>query len=300
MKYIEIGSANIAYRTYGSGKINLVIMHGLNSCSAEWWQIAKKLSDRFTVLVYDRPGYGSSASSKAERCPMNIAIELKQLLDKLCSEKKIILIGHSQGGLYAQQFARLYPDMVKGIILLDPLSANDNEFHKSFTLEECKKSGIDKLGTLKTAKLLTRIGLGFVLKPLFRKAPPFYYYKGFSKEAEGYLLNALTKSKQYETAINEYESAHVEENIRHLKSSDGFPDIPLILITHGSKFSIEESVYYGSPKELACAVEDKWLGLMSEYLDFSSKSKHVVAQNSSHFMHLTEFELLENELNAFI
>jgi hypothetical protein len=190
--------------------------------------------------------------------------------------------------------------MVKGIILLDPLSANDNEFHKSFTPEECKKSGIDKLQTLKTTKFLTLIGLGFALKPLFKKAPPFYYYKGFSKEAEGYLLNALSRAKQYETAIHEYECAHIEENIRHLKSKNGFPDVPLILITHSSRFSIEESIYYGSPKELASVVENKWQQLMSEYLSFSSKSKHIVAQNSSHFMHLTEFELLENELNALI
>lgn len=27
------------------------------------------------------------------------------------NEKKFILLAHSQGGLYAQQFARTYPDM---------------------------------------------------------------------------------------------------------------------------------------------------------------------------------------------
>jgi len=52
----------------------------------------------------------------------------------LDSRERIILL-HS----LAQQFARLYPDMVKGIVLLDPLSANDNQFKQQLTEKSIKK-----------------------------------------------------------------------------------------------------------------------------------------------------------------
>ena len=52
------------------------------------------------------------------------------------NEKKFILLAHSQGGLYAQQFARTYPDMFGGIVFVDPLSANDNRYKKVYFKRE--------------------------------------------------------------------------------------------------------------------------------------------------------------------
>ncbi|WP_442944903.1 alpha/beta fold hydrolase [Oribacterium sp. C9] len=40
---------------------------------------------------------------------------------ELPCKSKIIILAHSQGGLYAQQFARLYPNMIRGIVFVDPL-----------------------------------------------------------------------------------------------------------------------------------------------------------------------------------
>lgn len=59
------------------------------------------------------------------RSPKNIAVELHTLLQNLPCSSKVTLLAHSQGGLYAQQFARMYPDMVSGIVFVDPLSAKD-------------------------------------------------------------------------------------------------------------------------------------------------------------------------------
>ena len=49
---------------------------------------------------------------------------------------QITILAHSQGGLYAQQFARLYPEMVEKLVLLDLLSANDNRFKSELSKRE--------------------------------------------------------------------------------------------------------------------------------------------------------------------
>lgn len=301
MEMIDINSAKLAYKIFGRGKIDVVIETALNSCSAEWWHLAEKLANKHTVLVYERAGYGLSFESNLKRSPKNISDELFQILEELNSTEKIILIGHSQGGLYVQQFARLYPQFVKGLVLIDPLSANDNNFKALLSPEEYKKSGVDKLQSLKIAFILTKLKLGFFFIPLLKKAPPFYYYHDFSKDATKYILNSLTASKQYKTAIEEYIVSHQEEEIKDLKVKGDFPDIPLTLITHSSKIEVDEIIYYGgATKEEAEIVEMIWQNLMKEYLGFSSKSKYIQAQRSSHYIHLTEFEIIESALDEML
>jgi len=301
MKYIDIKDARLAYRVFGSGKINIVVETALNSCSAEWWHIGQELSEEYTVLVYDRPGYGTSSASQLERTPEHTADELFQLISKLDTDKELVFIGHSQGGLYVQQFARLHPELVKGVILIDPLSANDNTFKTLLTPDEYKKSGVDKLQAYKIGKILTTLKLGFLFKPLLKKAPPFYYYPHFSRETTKYILSALTKPKQYQTAIEEYILSHKKEAIENLKSKSDFPEVPIILITHTSAIAIEESMYYGDiTKELAEKVEGIWQDLMKEYLSFSNNSKLIQAEKSGHYVHLSEPEILFSALSEIM
>jgi pimeloyl-ACP methyl ester carboxylesterase len=294
--FAEIRSARLAYKIFGSGKIDVVIESALGACIGEWFDIAEKLSASHTVLLYERAGMNFSGKSSKERTPLNIAQELHELLELLPHSDKIIIIAHSQGGLYAQQFARLYPEKIRGLILLDPLSANDNEFKNLLTPNEFKKSGVDKFSRLGIPKAMAKMHLGFLIKALMKSAPPFYYYD-FEAETKEYILNSLTKVSTYETAMDEYKLSHDEKYITGLKSKGGFPDIPLILITHTSELAAKETMDFGSAsKEMADKIENIWQDIMKEYLTFSSKSGFVQAKKSCHYIHLTEPELVENAL----
>ena len=113
------------------------------------------------------------------RSPKHIAVELHTLLTKLPCKSNIILLEHSQGGLYAQQFARMYPDMVRGIVFVDPLSASDNTYKSVFlTAKEQKKSGFDKSENFVIMRKMASRNLGFVIKLIMRKAPPLFRQTG--------------------------------------------------------------------------------------------------------------------------
>lgn len=292
MQYKNTDNIHQAYQIFGRGKINLVIEIGLGATAGEWWHIAKMLSAEYTVLLYER-----NRNTAIDHTPQNIAKELYILLKQLDCEEKITLVAHSQGGLYAQQFVRLYPHMVKGLLLIDPLSADDNKYKTLLTPEEQKKSGFDKSANLVIMNKLAKLHLGFFIKAMMKKAPPFYYYSGFSKDASDYILSSITKPALYMAALEEYRLAHNEENVRPLKEKYDFPDIPLVLITHTSEFSINEIVEFGrTSAELAKKVEDLWQSLMKEYLSFSRNTKYIQAQNSGHYIHLTEPNLITEGL----
>ena len=290
---IAIEGQNIFYRIFGEGDIDLVIEMGLGAVAGEWWHIAEQLSKQFTVLLYER---GRNITKTCS--PKNIAEELHALLSALPCKSRITFLAHSQGGLYAQQFARMYPDMVRGIVFVDPLSANDNKFKTVFlTDKDQKKSGFDKSENLVIMKKMASWHLGFVIKLIMRKAPPFYYYDQFSPEAKKYILDELTKKELYDAALEEYRLAHDEKEICQLKEKGDFPRIPIVLITHGSEFEIKEIMEFGqTTKEFAEKVEELWQSLMQEYLTFSEQSVLLRADNSGHYIHLTDFEVIMQAL----
>jgi pimeloyl-ACP methyl ester carboxylesterase len=289
----EIEGQNISYCIFGGGDIDLVIEMGLGAVAGEWWHIAGQLSKQFTVLLYERGRNISRA-----RSPKNIAEELHALLMELSCKNKITFLAHSQGGLYVQQFARMYPDMIRGIVFIDPLSANDNTYRSVFlTAEEQKKSGFNKSESFVIMKKMASWHLGSLIKLIMRKAPPFYYYDHFSPEAKKYILNELTKAELHDTALEEYRLAHEEKEICQLKEKGDFPQIPIVLITHGSEFEIKEIMEFGrTTKEFAVKVEELWQSLMQEYLTFSEQSVLLRADNSGHYIHLTDFDVIMQAL----
>ena len=288
------------FRIMGQEPVKFVIEMGLGACVEEWNILTHCLKDKGGVLVYERAGIGRSKSSDSLRTPDTIAKELHELLGTVNHDTKIILIAHSQGGLYAQQYIRMYPKEVKGLILIDPLSAKDFVFKEQLTKKEYKKSGVDKSDNLLILEKMVNLKLGWLVKKMMKNVPPLYYAE-FSKEDADAILNSYTNKEHLKTCYQEYICAHDKKNLQGLINKGDFPNIPLTLITHSSKFAIEESMQFGNnSREFASRIEDMWQGIMKEYLDFSTMSTFLQAEHSSHYIHLTEPELIVREAERML
>lgn len=281
------------YKIFGEKPVEIVIEMGLGSCMSEWFPMARQLSQEYGVLVYERAGINKSAASTDVRTPKNIAQELYHLLNEVEHCERIILIAHSQGGLYAQQFCRLYPDLVEMVVLLYPLSAEDSRFKEKLTKKEYERSGVDKSLSFRVMKIFAKLKLGFVAKKMLKNAPPIYYYDGFSEEERNDILGCTDSVIHASTVLDEYYTSHDPEAIKGLAEKDGFPNIPLILITHTSELAIEENMKFGNnTKEFAEKIEGMWQEIMKGYLKYSDKSRWIQAKNSTHYIHLQEPEII--------
>ena len=285
------------YTIFGSKTVDVVIEMGLGACIAEWESLARELGKNHGVLVYERAGINHSDKSDKERTPTNIAEELKRLIDEIPHEKKIVIIGHSQGGMYASEFCGIYPEIVKGLILLDPLSIEDNRFKKELTARELKKSGADKSKNFMILEVLAKLGLKNVVKKVMSQAPPFYY-AGFSEEQKEDILNSLVNITHLNTCREEYRLAHDDEALRNMVSKDKYPDIPIILVTHSSEEAIRENMEFGrNSRSFAVRIEQLWQEIMKVYLDYSERAIWMQAKKSTHYIHLTEPELIIESVN---
>lgn len=78
----------------------------------------------YRVISYDRSGFGKSELGPADLTALGEVQILRKCIDSLKLKKKIILVGHSYGGFLIQLFTREYPDLVKGLVLIDPMNVN--------------------------------------------------------------------------------------------------------------------------------------------------------------------------------
>jgi pimeloyl-ACP methyl ester carboxylesterase len=107
-----VAGTTIHYETAGEGR------PGIGSNSRSWHRQLEELSRDFHVIAWDAPGYGRSSDPEGRPSMGYYAVKLGGLLDQL-QLNRIHLLGHSFGGVVAQEFYRLYPERVSRLILAD-------------------------------------------------------------------------------------------------------------------------------------------------------------------------------------
>lgn len=107
----------------------MVFLHGLGSSGRYWQAIITELKTGKQVS-YDLLGFGESAKPRPFK--YSLADQAKALRASLRTDlpfKKVILVGHSMGGLVALQFALLYPNKVKKLVLTNvPVLLSTQDF----------------------------------------------------------------------------------------------------------------------------------------------------------------------------
>ena len=115
MMIINIKNIDVNYIQYGSGKKNIVLLHGWGQNIEMMDPIGKRLEKEATITIIDLPGHGESSEPKEELTIYDYCEIVKELLDSL-KIKNPILIGHSFGGRISIIYASLYK--VEKLILL--------------------------------------------------------------------------------------------------------------------------------------------------------------------------------------
>ncbi|KQP37151.1 alpha/beta fold hydrolase [Pseudorhodoferax sp. Leaf274] len=98
----------------------VVFQSGLGDGHASWSAVLHALPAQHAAIVADRPGYGDSPGRDGSRSACRIAEEQHALLHQAGLRPPYVLVGHSLGGLYQYVYARMYPQDVAGLVLLDP------------------------------------------------------------------------------------------------------------------------------------------------------------------------------------
>ena len=99
----------------GPPKSTTLFIHGLGSSSCFYKAITPTLSSATRCIALDTPGSGLSSIGTTEQSIESIA------KDALHVNEKVIVVGHSMGGIVASELAASFPDRVKGVVLIGPV-----------------------------------------------------------------------------------------------------------------------------------------------------------------------------------
>jgi 3-oxoadipate enol-lactonase len=92
------------YLERGSGSEALVLLHGIGGRAEVWEPQLEAFASRYRVIAWYMPGYGGSPPLPEITFPA-LADALAALLDTMAAER-VHLVGHSMGGMVAQEFLR--------------------------------------------------------------------------------------------------------------------------------------------------------------------------------------------------
>ena len=116
VQYIARPDTQIAYYSWGTGSIPLILLHGNGEDSRYFEKCIPYLSLFFRVIAVDSRGHGRSGRGTARLDFDCMAEDLCALLDTL-EIPKAYLLGFSDGGNLAIKFTLLYPQRVEKLIL---------------------------------------------------------------------------------------------------------------------------------------------------------------------------------------
>jgi pimeloyl-ACP methyl ester carboxylesterase len=121
----ETSKGKLQYNISGNGKPNIVLINGGSGPIEGWMKIIPKISESSSVFSYNRFGVAGSDKPKESQDGLTIVRALREALTIVGFEPPFLLVGHSLGGLYANLYARLYPNEVVGIVFLESSHPKD-------------------------------------------------------------------------------------------------------------------------------------------------------------------------------
>jgi pimeloyl-ACP methyl ester carboxylesterase len=104
----------------GQGEAVVVFESGFGQGTGVWKDVIADLGGACRCIAYARAGLGKSGTDGKPKTIEQHVQDLKAVIDALAPERKVVLVGHSYGGLLATEFARRHPDRLQGLVLVDP------------------------------------------------------------------------------------------------------------------------------------------------------------------------------------
>ena len=108
----------------------VVLLHGHNFAGFYFGGPIDALrKEGFRVIAPDQIGYGRSSKPIIPYNLHDMARNTRSILQKLAIDK-VMVVGHSMGGMVATRFATQYPAMVERLVIYNPIGLTDARFDR--------------------------------------------------------------------------------------------------------------------------------------------------------------------------
>lgn len=262
----------------GKGSPTVVFMQGFNGGITDWRDVREPVSALTRTCLYDRAGFGYSDASDKPMTSDNIADDLHKLLGAAKIKDRIVLVGHSMGGLYATYYADKFFYDVAGLVLVDPSFDGQFNYARSAADEKALQLDADQFySSMKRCVSLAQNGELSVGNPhnCFQLPP------GTPNEIE-YLMYLFRRPSYYAAMRSQFENytpvqgsslaGDQEHNLRR-----SFGNMPLVVLTAG----LQPWTLTEDGKKAMWAV---WKAGHDKLADRSTRGESILLPKAHHFI----------------
>lgn len=253
----------------GFGSPTIVIEQGIGGPSTEWNDINRRMSAISRVCAYDRAGMGYSEPARMPTLAVDVARNLHGLLQASGVDDGLVFVAWSAGGIYAKEYYRQFPARVRGMVLVD------SPHEQALQLMPPQPSNSDNLARLKRNYYLAQFGW----LRLNGEIEAQYANSDLPEEDRRRLIAFFHKAHTFRTLFDE--GVGLELDLARGASPPPLGDLPLVVIAEG------KPRHPYMKENLAL-----WHDLQRELATLSSNGRLVIAENSAHFIHRTEPDLI--------
>jgi pimeloyl-ACP methyl ester carboxylesterase len=271
----------------GSGSPTVIFEAGGGDDSSSFRSVQPDLSNFSRICAYDRAGIGFSDPAPWPSTAVNTVADLHRLVQAISPGQSVILVGHSDGGLYAPLYAATYPKDVAGMVLIDPFTVGADRIATALLTRRQRddwyaSDAQDIAGARKCAELAKA---GALARPDARKShcldnPPStdaarhkilneQLARGSEEEA---LLSAMIDT--YPTPDHGMSPAELALQA----ANPDFRNMPLIVLTAGKD---EQTAL---PKQTRTAIANAWKKNNDGLAARSSRGRNCVVPNAHHYI----------------
>ena len=253
LNYAKVDGKRLEYRVRGEGDYTIVFDGSIGTNLYEWEYISKKVEKELDVrtFVYNRNGYGFSGIS-TEKTPKEQADDLKILLRKAGVSGPIILVGEEYGSLVLTNFAKMYPENIKGMVLINPINESvikSKDFKKNIRWNYYKTK-LEKTGSsIFLTSILDKLGLATTV---------YGFEDNLPKGADEEFAVHKTKKNYRQAITNEMKNLYGYTDTSQIKGLIG--ENPLFILSNNQE---NDLIKLGSEEYTNLYVTDSELQLAS-------------------------------------
>ena len=117
---IEVNGLRLQYEDWGGDGVPAIALHGFALNHHSFDEVAPALNDVLRVLAFDQRGHGLSqwAAELGDYTRETMVSDVAGMVDGLGFER-VVLLGHSMGGMNAMTYAARHSERVFALVLID-------------------------------------------------------------------------------------------------------------------------------------------------------------------------------------